>query len=71
VKVDAGHPGSRLADLSKIRPGGLVTQVAPGRRRVLGRDAIDLGDLHPPANHEHLGREGFGIDRHGGTGVSP
>ena len=69
AKVDAGHPGARLVNLGKILPGRFFTQVAAGRRLVLGRDAIDLGDLHSAADREHLGREGLGIDRDGGTGV--
>src|SRR5438552_3693678 len=68
VQVDAGHPGSRLVNLSKIIPGRFLAKVTAGRRRILSWDAIDLGDLHSPADREHLGREVLGIDRHGGTG---
>src|SRR6266536_2563324 len=71
VQVDAGHPGARLVNLGKICPGRFLTEVAAGRRRILGRDAIGLGDLDSPADREHLGREGLGIDRDGGTGVRP
>src|SRR5438067_12753142 len=62
VQVDAGHPGARLVNLGKIGPGRVLTEVAAGRRRILGWDAVDLGDLHSAADREHLGREGLGID---------
>ena len=58
-------------NLSKVDPGSFLTQVAAGRRLIRRRDAIDLADPHPPAEGEHLGRKGLGIDRDGGIGVRP
>jgi hypothetical protein len=60
-----------LVDLGKILPSRFITEVAVGGRLVFTRDAVDLTNLHSPADREDLRWEGLGIDGHGGIGVSP
>ena len=40
AKVDPGHPGARLIDLSKILTGGFLTQVAPGPETRVADDPL-------------------------------
>jgi hypothetical protein len=59
---DARHARSRLVDLGEIAPGLLGAEETVGGLGVLGRDAVDLGDLGLAADAEHLGGRRLGVD---------
>src|SRR5919198_2664478 len=66
---DARHARSRLVDLGEVTRGLLRAEEAMGGLGVLGRYAVDLGDLGLAAKAEHLGRRRLGVDRDGDVGV--
>src|SRR5262249_41765491 len=68
-EVDPGHPRARLVDTGEVLSSRFFTEVASGRGRVFGRDPLELADLNPPADREHLGRERLCVDRDRYLGV--